>query len=280
MIRLFLYRLFWAIYDYLGTLTLAGLAGAFVLCALLAPIVIEWPLASYARHPVAVAILLLVALIWVVFCLAVFAHAGRRIATEESFRVWHVMRPAVRSFWRTLQYGLVVGGGLVLLAANVVFYGRQAAHSRGPAGLMFVSLAIFFVYLILCFCTYAMALLGAWIFAEPEGAPIRHLREALVALVITPWLWIFSLVTFLVFALLAAISVLGILFILPLWSVISCVAYRLAHEFAANLRLARDELGERKPLRTYRKRAEELCMIQEMQKPVRTWRDVFKPWDY
>ena len=106
------------------------------------------------------------------------------------------------------------------------------------------------------------------------------LSPLLAALVITPWLWIFSLVTFLVFALLAAISVLGILFILPLWSVISCVAYRLAHEFAANLRLAREELGERKPIRSYRKRAEDLCLIQEMQKPVRTWRDVFKPWDY
>lgn len=280
MTRLFLHRLFWAIYDYLGTITAVSFLGG-VIIWLTFYALLGTSSSSSIPAPVIVSVFLgLVAFICFLWWFCVAALLGKKVAAEEPVRL-NTLFANMRGFLRgALAYVLTVTFGVILILANIRFYSLLAAELGGGYRMLAASLSLLLIYFFVCFAAYSLALLGTWAVGR-EGRFIKGIfREALMHLSLLPRLWFTALLLWLVFAVLCVISVVGTVFIVPCWCLFGCMAFKTSAEFVEMLGVAKSELGEAQALKQYRRRAAELCMEREMRKPSRTWKDIFKPWEY
>lgn len=280
MTRLFLHRLFWTIYDYLGTLFFLGLFGGGVLWGIGYLLVLTAgmgtsPVAPYSRWALVIA-----ALLWVIYWVAISATFGRHAVREESFKFLDLLRVDKKVLKGALVYCAFFLAGNLVIGTNIYFYAMLASRAVGPSGLAWVSLSILFVYFLLCFEVYAMSLLGTWQIGNRGWFANPVYRQALMCLTLLPRVWFTAFLLFVGVAFIGLIAVVGTLFIVPLWSLIACVASLVSIEFIEALSWARTELGEHRDLKAYRARAVELCFQKELAKPPRTWKDIFKPWEY
>lgn len=279
MIRIFYYRLFWAIYDYLGTLTLSGLLVFLPFVGVLAGLA---SVASRFRGPqgaMAVVIVLSLLVLWLVASLSLLAGLALQIVRDMPARLLEAIMGIRLKFRRMASYvGVVLGGGVVI-ASNVAFYFKLAKEFDGPMEFAFLSLAVFFLVLGGCWPIFAMTSMGGCTLLGCGETMSHILRESVKFIVIAPRLWLAAFGTFVSVALLGALSVLGLLYILPLWILISSLAWRLEEEFVAQLRRASQELGPGHSVRAYARRAQESLLEAEWRRPPRTWKDIFKPWE-
>lgn len=280
MTRLFLHRLFWAIYDFLGTITAISFLGGVTLWLILYGLLGTWSPDSLPAEIIVrvfLGVLALFCFLWW-FCMATVL--GRNVAVEEAIRLKALFGKARSFFVGAFTYTFTVAFGGILILANIRFYSLLAAELGGAYRLLASSAALLFIYLLICFSAYALALLGTWAVGHQGRFGGGIFRETLMHLSLLPRLWFTALLLWLLIAVLLVISVVGTVFIVPLWCVFGCVAFCTSAEFVEMLGVAKSELGEAQALKLYRRRAVELCIEREMRKPPRTWKDIFKPWEY
>ncbi len=274
MIGIFFYRLFWALYDYLGTLTISGLLSALGFW-LLGYIFFLLPGVDLLGLSI-----LGVACCWVVYSLAMFLIVGQHIALQKPIHIGTYALPNVAMLKRSLKYSVFGFLGLLVFVTNIYFYARLSAQQSQPWGFFSFILVILFCYLFVCFVAFLMSLFGAASLASPDERFISTMREAVMALSLVPWLWFLGLFLFAILTALAIVSVVGAIFIGPMWCAISSLVFQMSKEFVEKLRVARSELGQPASLKDFRRRAIELMLAEEQRKPPRTWKDIFKPWEY
>ncbi len=280
MTRLFLYRLFWATYDYLGSITLSGLGLLLSILALLSLFVFDVPGVSKLQSLSWGLVLGFLIFVWIVLGVHLVAQLGRTAAFEEKILWRQMLLPSVRQLRKALLLVLIAAFGILLFGANLLFYATLARQSAGVRGVVFLSLVILFFYLFLCFLSYLLALFGVWANSSEHVSLWDVIRQAFVSMLVLPRLWFFCLFLCLGGAVLAILTVLGLIFLIPLLGIIACVAAKMVEEYIENLRLARQELGEQHSLRHYQKHAQQLCLEAELRKGTRNLREIFKPWQY
>ncbi|MCX7625408.1 MAG: hypothetical protein N2Z21_04275 [Candidatus Sumerlaeaceae bacterium] len=280
MTRIFLYRLFWGIYDYLGTFAGVSFLGGITLWGisygLLYALFPSSPLINRTLH-VILGVLAVICFLWWV---SASTLVGKIIANEESLRIKSLLGKTQCFFAGAIIYALTVAFGSLLMFVNIWFYSTIASQAGGASAMLASSVAILFIYLFICFFAYALALLGTWAVGRHGRFGKGVLREALMHLSMLPRLWFTALLLWLASSTLLAISVIGIVFVIPFWCAVGCVAFKTSADFINALTSAKAELGAEKPLKLYRRRAVEMCIESEMRKPPRTWKDIFKPWEF
>jgi len=243
------------------------------------PLVMQQPLASTQHSAIVGIALILCILAWVTITWSALACVARSMIAGQPIPLRDLPKRAWRSSLKAFPYVIAVGGAKLLIAANVVFYAHLARTYSGGVGLLCFSLSIFFIYVFFCYVAYAMALIGSWV-ANMKSSLLSNAKSALIALIVIPRLWISAFVFGSLSTLLLLISILGSIYVLSLWVVLSATAFQLAQEYIANLKVATTELGEGHSVRQYRRKAVILCLENEYKKPRRTLRELLKPWEY
>ena len=130
---------------------------------------------------------------------------------------------------------------------------------------------------------------GLWLFVHPllavpawfeDERAIRGIaRKAFILFLLAPFFWIWVALFFAVILAICILSVLGVLFVLPLLASLTASALAIVVRHADYLAEARAELGEGKTIADYKRRAVEKAWEWEYQQPRRTFRELIKPWE-
>lgn len=280
MIRRLLHHFFWGFYDYLGSHLVIGSVIAF---PILLAISHAYPwLVSLGTVPGVVAA--------VVVGIGLLAFLAAGLAGAFHFSTLAVQdHPARLADFRAgvrlhfLRYaGFLVLALLVAVIgfADAAFYLRTASSKQASPAQLAVSLAgVLFVWILLGAVVYMLALAPALARLSDAGGMLARVRKAFVLFAIAPVFWFCSALILLVFELLAIVSVLGILFVVPLFTCFTSTALELAIRQIEFLRQARAELGENRSVAQYRAKAAELAWEWEAAQPKRTFRELIKPWE-
>ncbi|MCX7017726.1 MAG: hypothetical protein WCK47_11805 [bacterium] len=281
MIRRLLYHFFWNFYDYLGGYLLTGAATTAAVFLLL---IAAGGIGRAIHTPwLQLAIVILVGLGGLAVIAAAFAGIfcmATRAARDEAARLPHFWTGARTLFRRCLVLLIVAAVVFVLVAANVVFYlklGGQAQSSTARAACFAVSML--FLWIGFGMYAYLPAACAALARFDTEQRLRTVLRKGFMLFAIAPMLWFFASVFFLALAVLCVISVLGMIFLIPLYAALATSALDIAVKHAEYLSAARNELGERRQLSAYRRRAVELAWEWEYRQPRRTFRELIRPWE-
>ena len=276
MIRLLFHKLFWTLYDYLGTLTLCGLIVTLPLLGLCA---FAFSFAAVSFWIFALAIVGAIA--WLVYGLALSALIADHAVAERPVSLRHAFGEARARSWAFAEYAVISVAALALIFLNVFFYAHLASlRNEGVLPVLLICISILFVYIAICFCMYAMALWGEIAKSKERHIRLVHLKSSFLLLVLVPSLWCSGVLFFLLMAVVFVLSIVGVVFLIPLWASISSLSHDLGSNFLENIRKAKADLGEGKPPGVYRRRAVELAIEEELKKPPRTWKDIFKPWEF
>ncbi|MGC8740503.1 MAG: hypothetical protein ACP5QZ_10665 [Candidatus Sumerlaeaceae bacterium] len=280
MIKLLFHRLFWGLYDYLGTLTISGLIAAAGFWLLGFLLVDAERLFLLVRIPSLRWIIGGLAGAWLIYSVAMLFSLGECIAHEKPIHPAAYLFPSMGRVKAAVMYTSFAGLGTLLVSSNIYFYAVQASRLGKPWGFASLVVVILFCYLMIFWFVYLMPLFGTVAVAPDRLGFFASMRTALISLVVLPSLWISAFFFFAMISAIGSLTVLGSIFILPVWSATSSIGIVLADEFLAKLRQAKSELGNGQPLKNYRRRACELMIEDELRKPPRTWKDILKPWEY
>lgn len=280
MIRRLLYHLFWNFYDYLGSFTLYGIAFTLPLFGLiLAGVYTAGHVGSPLFGVFLLGLTLVVALVFVAAGFGGFFAFAACAARGEPAR-WPVFRSGMASlFKRYLSVLVLVGIAVSLLVANIMFYSKFS-HGASPGMAMgFLVAAMLFFWLGVGLWVFLHPVLAApaWF---PDESRIRPLlRKAFILFVLAPVFWFFVGLVFLVFLGLAVLSVVGVLFVLPLFATLTTTGLSIVARHAEYLAEARGELGDGRAISEYKRRAVEKALEWEARQPRRTFRELIKPWE-
>lgn len=309
MIRRLLYHFFWNFYDYLGTYLAAGALVTGVLLGTFAGL----GSLSAMIPAVAVQVALLVVVAFVLFFAKMLGLAGifalaDRAARDQVARWKHFRAGLGRLFVPYVKLGLLVLLAFVVIAANVAFYFHLSGSTEGVvARLGLFAAGMLFVWVGLGLMVYVMVAMavvarynqpaaaddenteeseeGGGEEAEgqppaPESMGLKAvLKRAFMLFALAPMLWVFVFVFFALLMSVCIISVLGFVFVMPIYAVLSCTALDIVIRHANYLAEARTELGDGKPLGVYNRRALQLAWDWELREPRRTLRELIRPWD-
>jgi hypothetical protein len=281
MIRRLLYHFFWNFYDYLGSYALYGFVFTIAVLALAGG---GFFVAGHIGSPViGIAVLVITAAIILVMkaaALGGFYACAVRAAKDEPAR-WKHFREGMRgSLKQYLKLLLLLAGAFLLVAANVVFYSRfHGPKSAGGPGMIFLilSMVFFWVGVALWLFMHPALVAPGWYADEPRLRPV--LRKAFIVFVLAPGFWIAVAISFLILLALCIVSAVGALFILPIFATLTATAYEIVARHAEYLAEARQELGDSRTVREYKKRAIEKAWEWEYKQPRRTFRELIKPWE-
>ncbi|MCX7716802.1 MAG: hypothetical protein N2111_00140 [Candidatus Sumerlaeaceae bacterium] len=277
----FLGRFFWNFYDYLGGNLLLGTVVTFAFFATLyaANRVLAIPCAAWIR----VAFMALLGAAGLCILAAGGAGLGAfatRAARDEAARLAHFKAGISGLFWVYLKLLLLSLFVAAIVSANILFYGglaRTAASVAAKIG--FVSVAMLFAWGGLALGVYSVAVFGAPARYGPEAGLRETLRRTVVLFFVTPGLWLLVTVFVGLLWALCALSIVGVVFVLPILATASSTALHLAAEQAQFLAQAREDLGPGHPVRVYRRRAAELTEAADARRPRRTLRELIRPWE-
>lgn len=280
MIRRLFYHFFWNFYDYLGSYLILG-----ALCAgsFLGVLAIASALHSAVHVP---AVLLALRIVALVACV-IIAGAGlagtyafaTRAAHEEPARLPDFRLGIVQLTGPYLKLLLLSLFTMAVVCANVVLYIRMAGQMASPfLHNLFYILSMVFVWTGLGVFAY-IHVLFATPAQFPENPSLRRLlRKAFILFMLAPGTWLFVAMFSLLLTVVCIVSVIGIIFLLPLIATLSATAHRLLVQHVEFLEQAREELGQR-PVAEYKRRARELARLWEEQQPHRGFRELIKPWE-
>lgn len=281
MIRSLIYHFFWNFYDYLGSYLLLGaiITGAMLGAASLASL-----LASHLPDPTGKMAVLAIAASLVV-TIKLLGVAGLFGFADKAARDEAARLPDFRKSIRVLlpQYLKVAALTLLIIAVgavDVVAYWKMGISTKIPA----LRTAFGIIAMVLAWLT-----LGFYLYLFPlAAAPARFvetkrlkdiMRKAFVLFSLYPMFWVTTAITFTVLAGICLISVVGIIFLLPIFASLSATAFDIALRQTEFLTQAREELGPGATIATYRRRASELAFEWEARQPQRTFRELIKPWE-
>jgi hypothetical protein len=277
----FLGRFFWNFYDYLGGNLLLGTAVTF---AFIAPIYAA-SLVRAISCPAWIRMALLALLAAVGLCALAAGSAGlgafaTRAARDEAASLTHFKAGMASSFWIYLKLLLLALLVTAIVYDNIMFYGGLARTAMSvPGKIGFVSLAMLFAWGGLALTVYSVAVFGAPSRYGREIGLRETLRRTIVLFFVTPGLWLLVTVFVGLLWALCGLSIVGLVFALPILATASSTALHLAAEQAHFLAQAREELGAGHPLRVYRRRAAELTEEADARRPRRTLRELIRPWE-
>lgn len=282
MIRRLLYHFFWNLYDYLGTYLLLGAIAAFG--ALGIPYVSALILAQFQKSSAGMGstvplfielVTAILVVLFVVYCLAGMMGFATMAVHDEPARLPDYRRCA-RELFRpylkeTLAYGLI----MLVMIGDLAFYLKYGGKLGGlvfAAGLIFLWIAI-----------------GAAVFLLPlAAAPARFpeekrllplARKAFILFVVAPGYWFMTSLLMLVLLVACVISIVGVIFLMPIFAVLTTTALGIAVQHVDFLRAAREQLGDGKSIGEYKRKARELAWDWEEARPKRTFRELIKPWE-
>jgi hypothetical protein len=301
MLSRLLYHSFWNLYDHLGVLTLVGIGQTILLTAAVAGLV-----SVGGNLPIAAAVALGV----VVLCLLLgLPLAGMLVFASKAAHGKPARLPdflfGIRRCWgRVIVLLLVFAASAFLCAVNLRFYmsiGDVRVSRAIQSGAVILAglhgwLLVLLTYLAApAFCAVTA---GEWqgqetlvsrtrTAEETNGHPgvdlsknwRSWLRNALMALVLTPGLW--AMVTLCGGALLvlALWSKFGLLLYLPIMVSVAQTAFFLSQQYAEFLAQAKMELGNQARLRALKFHARELALKWEYAQPRRTAKELIRPWE-
>ncbi len=280
MFRRFLSGFFWNFYDYLGSYLGLGflVTSAVLLVAAAGAVVVQLPF-GFLRFP-----LLLLAIVAVVAMVA-FAMAGlmrhaTRAAKDEPARLRDFrggIRELGRPYLKSLGLWILA---VAVVAANVAFYGSQARAATGaPARGVLVTLSMLFLWIGIGLSVFSLPWFAAPARFGPDGRLRDWARKAFILFAVAPLYWLFAWVFVTAVFALCAISVVGVIFLLPVFCCASATAIHVAHQHADFLADAREKLGDGRTVGEYRRKALELAAEWEAAQPRRTLRELIKPWE-
>lgn len=277
---------FWNFYDYLGTYLLLG---ALIFLASAGLAMAAAMLASLAA-PVWLRLLLAVLPSAAAFCVLSAGFAGMfefatAAARDEAARSRHFREGMARLFVPYAKFLLLTLGAAVVLVANIVWYAKMSSAPESPDSPGMAPPLRFALFCAAMLFVWVSAALAVF-FPAAAAATARYgpglrasLKKAFVLFVLSPGFW-FAVAVWLAFlAALCAISVAGVVFVIPLLAAFSTTALDTASRNAEFLVKARNELGEGKSVRAYKARAAEIAEEWYAQQPRRTLRELIRPWE-
>lgn len=282
MIRRLLYHFFWNFYDYLGSYLLLGFTAVLALLvatlvggsvAALVPVV-----AAKAVISGVTLLLLLGIALW--FTSGIYAFAARA-ARQDPARLPDFVT-GTRLFFRIyLKLGVSALLVLGICISNIWFYQRMAAAPDISPSMRTVLIiaSVMFVWICMGFCLFLFCTSAVPARFAEESTVKAVVRRGAMLLALAPGMWTFGALLYLFLALLCALSLVGSIFLLPLLAVITTTALEIAVRLVEDLRASREELGEGRSLREYKKRALELGWEWEYRQPRRTLRELIRPWE-
>ncbi len=281
MTRRLLYHCFWNFYDYLGTYLLLGGGSVLVLSFILfagagLAMVVSGGLIQAVIAVLTAGLLVTASAI----LLAGFQAFATRGAKDEPARLPDFKSGARRLFRPYLKVLFVLFLTLVVVISNVWFYGRIGATVGSPE----VRMGLAAASMVFIWGGAALFLYSFVILAVPARFPEDTrlwptIRRGTMLFALAPGLWLIVAILFTVAAVFCFLSVVGAIFLLPIFGTLTATAMDLVIRMVDDLGKARTELGEGKPLRAYKRRALELGWEYEYRQPRRTLRELIRPWE-
>lgn len=277
--RRLLYHCFWNFYDYLGTYLLLGLGSAAAVVGLL---FVGGGLATVIPAAGAgIALLTLAAAIALKAWLSAgFFAFATRAAKDEPARLPHFREGARRLFPAYLKLGLLWVAVVAVIVSNIWFYSRMAGTLESSGlrlALAGASMLFLWVGVGLTLCMFCTAGVPARFPEERRLASV--LRRGMMLFALAPGLWVGVGLLYTVVLILCVLSVVGLIFALPLLAVLVTTALEIVLRFVDDLSAARTQLGDGQSVRAYKRRALELGWEWEYRQPRRTLRELIKPWE-
>jgi hypothetical protein len=276
-----LYHSFWNLYDYLGTYLVLGFFSVLPLAASLlgANLVITAGAVTTAK---AIVLLCLVLVCWIAetaVCAGIFYFASIA-ARDEAARFVH-FRQGVHQGWRRFSALFsVVLVAYVILGIGSVFYLTIASRvqARIFSGLLFV-LGMVLVWIGIILYLFLFSFFGA-LSEDSDHQGIRRMaRQSFVLYVIQPSLWIGAGVLFFLIFLLACLSVVGIIMIIPVYATVACTSHEISVRYFRLLEAARAELGPDAGVKQIKRKTMELLTDEDAAIPRRGLRELIRPWE-
>ncbi len=128
---------------------------------------------------------------------------------------------------------------------------------------------LLFLPIVLCAATFGSRLTLKTVFSN-----------ALLALALSPLLWIFVGIFGVILLVSGGITRVGLILFLPVMASVSQTAYQISMQYASFLAEAKDTCGAGKSLKEYKDRATELAQLWEYRQPRRTFKEIIRPWEY
>lgn len=279
MIRRFIYHSFWNFYDHLGTLILMG-AGHSLVSLGIAVLAISLAGALAATIPVMIIAGVLQFALLVLILSALLPYCARA-ARGAPARFVHLREGVKSKGWVVARILFLLSFVYIVLGVNFNFY----LPMQGQTNIQSVRLMLIFIVAIIGWtCMFLYVFLPPWLSAVTAvEAPLTArtaLKKGMLAVALTPSIWLFIAVAGVVLLIGGLYTRIGIILVIPLMCSISQTAYQLAGQYAAFLAVAREEKGPESNLRNLKSRAKELGWEWEYAQPRRTFKELIRPWDY
>lgn len=276
MLRRFCYHAFWNFYDYLGTHTLVGSLYVLILLGLLV-------LLSLLPLPVGGSFIigLLIALILTSVAIAALYPFSARVALGEHPRLPQLLGGLSKHLKQVAVVYLLWTIFAIVLIFNLFFYSKvqqEATQAGFQTALIILSAVVGWI-------AFAWALLMsplhcAATYPSAEHSLRKVLSRAIMVFTLSPLMWILLLVIAATILLVGIYTRVGLIFVLPVMASLGQTAYHLCVQYAGFLTQARTDIGADRPLKEYRKRANELAWQWEHEQPRRTFKELIRPWEY
>ncbi len=268
------YHWFWNTYDYLGTLLLLALLPTLVFFLGLFPALVMGP-------PWNIIFYLIPCCILTLLVFAALLRFCARAANGEPVRIRDVSQGVKQSWGRVLFLSAMLVVAAIVSYMNFRIYLSLdfSSQSRGIqlfvmilAGLQgwLLLLVLFFAWPVLCAAT-----------ADDTPYKFRqNLSQALLAVTLTPGLWITFFLIATTFFIICAWSQVGLLLYLPFTTTLAHSAWFLSLQQVQFLAQSRQHLGSSASFSDMRKHARDLADEWEAATPRRTFKELVKPWEY
>lgn len=279
MIGRLLYHVFWNFYDYLGSYLLIGAISCLPLFLL---VYVLAAFSSFFVSGVAGIIVLILLLLLLGACVAAVVAGTLNFATvaarDDPARFPHfktgakqLLKPVGKVvFVVALAYGIDVVAAWFYLMLS----GRMGP---GTLRLIVFVLGILFAWLAILGSFYTLALMGA-VGRAPALSFRQHVRRAFIAFVVAPVLWIPAGIMFFAATALCIVSVVGVVFWIPITATIAATAMAMSASYIEVLSATKEQKPDATP-RQLRLAAVEGFLDAEAAKPQRTLRELIRPWE-
>lgn len=268
------YHWFWNTYDYLGSLLLVTLLPLTIVFVGLFPVMVMGP-------PWSIAIYLIPCCLLALLVFAALLRFCARAASGEPVRIRDLPHGITCCWGRVLFLsGLIAIATLVSYVNFRIYFSLDiSSQSRGVQLFVMILAGLqgWILLLILCF---AWPVLCA---ATADDGPFKFrqtLRQALLAITLTPGLWISFSIIAAAFLILCAWSQVGLILYLPFTTMLAHSAWYLSMKKVQFLAESRQQLGSSATLSEMKKRARDLADEWEAATPRRTFKELVKPWEY
>ncbi len=170
---------------------------------------------------------------------------------------------------------------VLVVGANVVFYtavaGNKDLSQTMRLGASTVGMLVAWISAVGLFFFWG-GISGSG--ERPPSGPVDAVRRGFEVVMLAPRAWFAALLTLLCLTVLSVISVLGIVGITALAAMFGVAASSVAVEHREFLLKARGELGPEADLGAVERRAAEFWAAYDAKQPVRTLRQLLRPWEY